>query len=177
MLNSHTNKNESWKYKWTFMHWGENAECVTNKGGKTGPSDRKLGSSSWFFFFKADRSQYSKSNWESSSYSLDFVGNDYRVLLTNLVSSFGSVVIRTVVLIRVTVKSAEQIPTAAVKTWNRGRTVSNQWQVFTAAKLPELYTVRDNDAEKSSLRMMWSASMTLDFIDTFSQGLLCKNLF
>lgn len=160
-----------------FHALGRKCWMCNKQGGKNRSFRQKVGLKFMVFFFNADRSQYSKSNWESSSYSLDFVGNDYRVLLTNLVSSFGSVVIRTVVLIRVTVKSAEQIPTAAVKTWNRGRTVSNQWQVFTAAKLPELYTVRDNDAEKSSLRMMWSASMTLDFIDTFSQGLLCKNLF
>lgn len=144
------------------MHWGENAECVTNKGGKTGPSDRKLGSSSWFFFFKADRSQYSKSNWESSSYSLDFVGNDYRVLLTNLVSSFGSVVIRTVVLIRVTVKSAEQIPTAAVKTWNRGRTVSNQWQTPWTVHFQEQWRQKII-TEDDVIRLLWHSTSSIPF--------------
>lgn len=136
VINSHTNKNERWKYTWTFMHWGKKS-WMCNKQGR-GEKNRlfrkKVGPKS--IFFKADRSQYSKSNWESSSYSLDLVSNNHGVLFANLVSSFGFVVVRTVMLIGVTVKSTEQIPTAAVKTWNitaedRPSQINNkcsQWQ-------------------------------------------------
>lgn len=53
-----------------------------------------------------------------SSYSLDLVRDDHGVLFADLVGGFGFVVVRAVMLVGVTVKSAEQIPAAAVKTWN-----------------------------------------------------------
>lgn len=64
---------------------------------------------------KADHSQASKSN-SQFSYSLDLFSNYDRVLLADLRGSFSFIVVWTVVLIGVTVKSAEQIPTATVET-------------------------------------------------------------
>lgn len=61
--------------------------------------------------------QGSKSN-SCFSYSLDFFGNYDGVLLADLGRRFGLVVVRTVVLVGVTVKSAEQVSTATVEPWN-----------------------------------------------------------
>lgn len=61
VLNSHANKNERWKYTWTFMHWGTKY-WMCNKGGgkKTTPPTKKkknyrffrkkVGLKSFFFF-------------------------------------------------------------------------------------------------------------------------------
>lgn len=51
------------------------------------------------------------------SYSLDLLSNHHWVLLTDLVGSFGFVIVGTVVFVRVTVDPTEKIPTAATETW------------------------------------------------------------
>lgn len=96
------------------MLWGRGGESWTcNKKKIKNRSFRwRLGLS---LFVKA--CQNLKMFWESSSYSLDLVSNYHRVLFANLGSGFGFVVVWTVVLIGITVKTTEQIPTATVKTW------------------------------------------------------------
>lgn len=54
----------------------------------------------------------------SDLYSLDLVGHHHRVLFADLGSSFGLVVIRTVVLVGVPMDATEEVTTAAVKSCN-----------------------------------------------------------
>lgn len=72
----------------------------------------------WSILSNADR--YSKSS-RARSYSLDLVGDHHGVLLPDLGGGLGSVVVRAAVLVRVTVNPTENVPTAAVKTWNAGQ--------------------------------------------------------
>lgn len=103
---------------------GQCPECVNKpEKEKTGSFSEKVWAQVYSFFFfvvfapiALAAPSISKSNQESS-YSLDLVGDDHGVLLADLGSSFGFVVVRTVVLVGVAVDSTEQVPTAAVKAW------------------------------------------------------------
>lgn len=95
------------------MHRGPQNTLMCNKREKK--TNKSFGRKSWVHCLKGDHFQASKSN-SQFSYSLDLFSNYNGVLLADLFGSFSFIVVWTVVLIRVTVKSAKQISTATVKT-------------------------------------------------------------
>lgn len=70
-------------------------------------------------FMSRVQSYFSLCGWFLTLYSLNLVGDHYRVLLADLGSCLSLVVVRTVVLVGVPMDTAEQVPTATVEPWSR----------------------------------------------------------
>lgn len=109
------------------MHRGPQNTLMCNKREKK--TNKSFGRKSWVHCLKGDHFQASKSN-SQFSYSLDLFSNYNGVLLADLFGSFSFIVVWTVVLIRVTVKSAKQISTATVKTCKANLFTTHEAPIF-----------------------------------------------